>query len=207
MSTNAMHRVYNFSPGPATLPLPVLEKVREEFLSLRGRGISIVELSHRDKLFLDILAEAKEHLATLLGIPTNYRILFLQGGSRLQFAMVPMNLATPDGVTQYLLTGSWGKYAFQEAQKFSQAQLAWDGTSDNFTATPATQDWQLDPQAAYVHFTSNETIQGVQFSETPDSHSVPLVCDMSSDFLSRPVPIDRYGLIYACAKRTLDRRV
>jgi phosphoserine aminotransferase len=196
----AVHRVFNFSPGPAVLPLPVLEQVRDEMLSLRGSGISILEISHRDDLFLQILAEAKNRLRQLFAIPDNYRILFLQGGSRLQFSMVPMNLA-PNRDCQYLLTGSWGKYAMAEAVKCARPTAAWDGKPDNYSSLPQPADWRVNPQAAYVHYTSNETIQGVQFASEPEAADVPLVCDASSDFLSRPLPIAKYGLIYACAQK------
>jgi phosphoserine aminotransferase len=200
-ATTAVHRVYNFSPGPAMLPLPVLEQIRDEMLSVRGTGSSILEVSHRDDLFLEILADAKSRLTRLLEIPDNYRILFLQGGSRLQFCMVPMNLASPEHPGQYLVTGSWGKMACEEAARIAPATAAWDGKSTNYSRLPAPHEWPLNPHAGYVHITSNETIQGVQFATEPDCGSVPLVCDASSDFLSRPIPIAKYGLVYACAQK------
>ena len=195
-------RVYNFSPGPAVLPLPVLEHVRRDMISLPGVGCSILELGHRTAAFRDILARTKEDLIRLLGIPDNFRVLFLQGGSRLQFSMVPMNLLR--GASQpaeYIVTGSWGSKALQEAQREGAARAAWDGAGFNYDRLPPSSESLSHPDAPYLYFTSNETIQGVQFPNEPHFGQVPLVCDASSDFLSRPVPIDRYGLIFACAQK------
>jgi phosphoserine aminotransferase len=203
MSTkSAVERVYNFSAGPAVLPVPVLQQAQAEMLALPDCGASVLEISHRSKEFSAILAEAIEVLRTLLNVPDNYQILFLQGGARLQFSMVPMNLMRGTGkAAAYLLTGSWGNHAKKEAAKEGAVHVVWDGKATNYDRLPASEDLQLDPNAAYMHITSNETIQGVQFASEPATGGAPLVCDASSDFLSRPLPVDRYGLIYACAQK------
>ncbi|MCL4207816.1 MAG: 3-phosphoserine/phosphohydroxythreonine transaminase [Pirellulaceae bacterium] len=195
-------RIFNFSAGPAVLPLSVLEHAQRELLALPGAGASILEISHRSKVFEAILQSAKKRLTELLSIPENYRILFLQGGSRLQFSMVPMNLLSADGPpADYILTGSWGKNALKEAIKAGPVRVAWDGKASNYDRLPGAGAVQLSPQAAYVHITSNETIEGVQFRTEPETGDVPLVCDSSSDFLHRPLDIARYGLLYACAQK------
>jgi phosphoserine aminotransferase len=194
-------RVFNFSPGPAMLPLPVLEQAQRELVGLPGVGMSVLEISHRGTTFEQILESAENGLRQLLEIPPNYRILFLQGGSRLQFSMVPMNLAEPQAKVQYILTGSWGKKAYEEAVKQCAVSIAWDGKEGNYHRVPLEAELRLDASAAYLHFTSNETIQGVQFAAPPKAGPVPLVCDASSDFLSRPIQIDHYALIYACAQK------
>lgn len=203
MSTKAaVERVYNFSAGPAVLPVPVLEQAQRELLALPGCGASVLEISHRSKEFAAILAGVDETLRSLLEVPDNYKILYLQGGSRLQFAMVPMNLMRGTGKpAAYLLTGSWGNQARGEAVKQGDVHVVWDGKATHYDRLPAPGELQLEPGAAYMHITSNETIQGVQFAAEPDTGGVPLVCDASSDFLSRPIPIDRYGLVYACAQK------
>ncbi|MCO6456047.1 MAG: 3-phosphoserine/phosphohydroxythreonine transaminase [Pirellulaceae bacterium] len=196
-------RIYNFSPGPAVLPLPVLEQAQRELLALPGCGASILEISHRSPAFIEILAQTKSRLTQLLGIPAGYQILFLQGGSRLLFSMIPMNLLRGRAVgAEYLLTGSWGQYACTEARREGPVHVPWDGRETNYDRLPAEdQPLAVDPAAAYLHFTSNETIQGVQFRSEPLCGEVPLVCDASSDFLSRPLDVSRYGLIYACAQK------
>ncbi len=195
-------RVYNFSPGPAVLPLKVLEEAQRDLLSLPGVGISPLEISHRSPWFEGVLAETEANLRKLLSIPDNYRVLFLQGGSRLQFSMVPMNFLRGSGRSaDYVITGTWGKTAQQEAVREGTVRVAYDGKATNFDRLPKPNELKLDPQAAYVHVTSNETIQGVQFLSEPDTGAVPLVCDASSDFMCRPLPIERYGLIYACAQK------
>ncbi len=195
-------RVFNFSAGPAVLPLPVLEQAQRDLVSLPGVGSSVLEISHRSKPFLEILASAEEGLRKVLAIPDRYRVLFLQGGSRLQFSMVPMNLARGQAVAgDYILTGSWGKKALDEAVREGEPRVVWDGKESGYDRLPSSGQMQLNPDAAYAHFTSNETIQGVQFLSEPAVGDVPLVCDASSDFLSRPLPIDRYGLLYACAQK------
>lgn len=195
-------RIYNFSPGPAVLPEPVLREAQRNLLALPGVGASILEISHRGKVFQSILEACERDLRQLLAVPQGYHVLFLQGGSRLQFAMVPMNLLTVERPSaDYILTGSWGVNALKEAQKQGEMRVAWDGRESGFTTIPANDELDLSPDAAYVHFTSNETIEGVQFATEPEVGGVPLVCDASSDFLSRPIPVGRYGLIYACAQK------
>jgi phosphoserine aminotransferase len=194
-------RVYNFSAGPAVLPVPVLEQVQRDMLSLPGVGASILEISHRSSAFTPIIEGAEENLRRLLSIPDDYAVLFLQGGSRLQFSMIPMNLLAPGQSCDYVLTGSWGKDALKEAEKAGATRVAWDGKGTNYDRLPQRGDLSLDPQAAFVHYTANETIQGVEFSTEPEVGNVPLVCDVSSNFLSRPIDVRKYGLIYACAQK------
>ncbi|MEE2778166.1 MAG: 3-phosphoserine/phosphohydroxythreonine transaminase [Acidobacteriota bacterium] len=202
MSDRAKQRVFNFSPGPATLPLSVLEQIQRDILAYPGAGASILEISHRSPTMDDILDETEANLRLLLSIPDNYRVLFMQGGGRLQFSLVPLNLLYGRGTSaQYVLTGSWGKKAIDEARREGEVSLAWDGSGVDFCRVPTNEELDLDPLAAYIHYTSNETIQGVQFPAEPAVGEVPLVCDTSSDFLSRPIPIDRYGLLYACAQK------
>ncbi|MHB1038159.1 MAG: 3-phosphoserine/phosphohydroxythreonine transaminase [Pirellulales bacterium] len=197
-----MERVYNFSPGPAMLPLSALEEAQRDLLALPGAGISILEISHRSKEFLAIIETAEANLRKLLAIPDNYRVLFLQGGALLQFAMVPMNLIRGNGKSaDYIVTGTWGKKALQEAKTQGAARVAWDGKATNYDRLPAASQLELDPKAAYCHITSNETIQGVEFPAEPETGGVLLACDASSDFLSRPVAIERYGVLYACAQK------
>ena len=200
-------RVYNFSAGPAVLPEPVLAEVQRDLMALPGVGASILEISHRSKAFDDIIKQAELNLRTLLAIPDDYAVLFVQGGARLVFSMIPMNLAADGKSTfDYVLTGSWGKYAAQEAAKFGEVRTAWDGKPTNYDRLPTQADLKLDPQAAYLYYVSNETIQGVEFQTAPDAGSVPLVCDASSDFLSRPVDVKKHGVLYACARRMRARR-
>jgi phosphoserine aminotransferase len=199
---NMTQRAYNFSPGPAVLPEPVLAEVQRDMLALPTAKASILEISHRSKTFKEILSAAEANLRKLLSIPDNYAVLFLQGGSRLQFSMVPMNLLDTEHTgSDYLLTGSWSKHALKEAQKVGDTRAAWDGGDDNYTRVPADAELQVDARAAYLHYTSNETIHGVQFATEPAVGDVPLVCDASSDFLYKPVTIERYGLVYACAQK------
>lgn len=201
-ASTASQRIYNFSPGPAVLPLEVLEQIQRDLICLPGVGTSILELSHRDKAFLSIMANAQASLRELLAIPQNYKILFLQGGARLQFSMVAMNLLRGHATgADYILTGTWGKSALQEAVREGSTQVIWDGKGSNYNRLPKSGEYRARPDAAYVHFTSNETIEGVQFLREPEVGSATLVCDASSDFLCRPLPIDRYGMIYACAQK------
>ncbi len=200
-AVQAGKRLYNFSPGPAVLPVPVLERIRDEMLCLPGAPASILEISHRSPQFIAIQEDARQRLIRLLNIPENYEVLFLQGGARLQFSMIPMNLLRgQSGPAQYVLTGSWGKYAKAEAAKEGKVEVVYDAKATNYDRLPTDVDLQLNPQAAYVHITSNETIQGVQFQSDLDSPA-PLVCDSSSDFLYRPMDVSKYGLIYACAQK------
>jgi phosphoserine aminotransferase len=195
-------RVFNFSAGPAVLPEPVLAEVQRDLLALPGVGASILEISHRSSTFENIIGQAETNLRQLLQIPDEYAVLMLQGGARLQFSMIPMNLLGGGRRTcDYIVTGSWSKYAAQEAVKFGEARVAWDGKPTNYDRLPSPGDLRLDPKAAYVYYASNETIQGVQFAAEPSAGSVPLVCDASSDFLSRPVDVRKYGLLYACAQK------
>jgi phosphoserine aminotransferase len=196
------HRVYNFSPGPATLPLSVLEEAQRDLLALPGLGISVLEISHRSPWFDAMYDETVANLRQLLHLPAHYQVLFLQGGANLQFSMAPINfLRGPGRSADYILTGEWSQKALKEAQREGTSRVAWSGAADNFTRTPASAALDLDPQAVYVHYTSNETIQGVQFPTEPETGDVPLICDASSDFLSRPLAIERYGLIYAGAQK------
>lgn len=195
-------RVFNFSPGPAVMPLSVLERAQRELICLKGYGMSVMEMSHRSPGFLDILAATKRLLKELLSIPDNYHVIFLQGGSRLQFSMVPLNLMRGQSQpADYIVTGSWSKMALDEAKREGQVNIAWDGKATNYDRLPAATDLKVNPSASYAYFCSNETIQGVQFQSEPQSGNVPLVCDASSDFLHRPLPIAKYGLIYACAQK------
>lgn len=198
-------RIFNFSAGPAVLPLPVLEQAREEMLNYAGTGMSIMEISHRSAAFEGLLNRAEADLRALLNIPANYKIMFLQGGATLQFAMVPMNLLG-GASADYLVTGAWGKAALKEAQKFGAARAAASTEKTNFNYMPAQNELQLDPKAAYLHFTANETIHGVEYpadSEPEPPAGVPLICDISSDFLSRPVDVSKYALIYGGAQKNV----
>ena len=195
-------RIDNFSAGPAVRPEPVLATAQRDLMALPGVGASILEISHRSQQFGEILNAAEANLRSLLAIPDNYAVLFLQGGSRLQFSMVPMNLLTSEQLSAaYLISGAWGKHAYREALKSGPMQILWDGDSSHYDRLPKAFDPQVDSNAAYLHYTSNETIQGVQFATEPEVGDVPLICDASSDFLYRPLPIERYGLIYACAQK------
>jgi phosphoserine aminotransferase len=195
-------RVFNFSPGPAVMPLSVLERAQRDLVSYPGFGMSVLEMSHRGPGFLPMLAETKQLLKELLSIPENYKIIFLQGGSRLQFSMIPMNLLRgQEQPADFLLTGSWSKMALDEARREGKTNVAWDGKPNNFDRLPKLGEAKLTPNASYTYFCSNETIQGVQFRTEPDSGGAPLVCDASSDFLHRPLPITQYGLLYACAQK------
>ena len=195
-------RVFNFSPGPAVLPLPVLEEIQRDLLALPGAGSSVLEISHRSPAFDAILAEAEANLRELLVVPDDYRVLFLQGGASLQFSMIPINLLRArDLPASYILTGSWGSKAAVEARREGKVHVAWDGKADNFVRVPDDEELDLPPASAYVHYTSNETIQGVQFQRPPPVGDAPLVCDASSDFLSGPVDVREFGLLYACAQK------
>ncbi|HAN97283.1 MAG TPA: 3-phosphoserine/phosphohydroxythreonine transaminase [Planctomycetaceae bacterium] len=201
-ATKDYGRLFNFSAGPAVMPVSVLERMRDELLCLPGVGSSILEISHRSKAFDAILDRTIDDLKQLLGIPAGYSVLFLQGGSRLQFSMVPMNLLRDSGRTaQYVITGTWGKSALVEAVKEGKTEVLWDGKGGNYSQLPRWSDVKVSPEAAYLHVTSNETIQGIQFHDDPTGVAAPVVSDMSSDFLSRPVDVSQYGLIYACAQK------
>ena len=195
-------RVFNFSPGPAVLPLEVLERARDELLALPGVGISVLEISHRSPAFDKILDETLADLKGLLGIGDAYEVVFLQGGASQQFSMVPMNLFRgQSGAADYVVTGTWGATAIKEARREGKVHVAWDGASTNYDRLPVAGEIHLSESPAYVHVTSNETIQGVQWKHDPDVGDAPLVCDCSSDFLSRPIDVAKHGLIYACAQK------
>src|SRR6266498_3027492 len=174
-------RIFNFGAGPAVLPEPVLEEAQRDLMALPGVGMSVLEISHRSKAFDAIIQGCEADIRRLANISADYRVLFLQGGASLQFSMVPMNLLPSGGKADYIVTGSWGKKAAKEAQKSGAAQIAWSGEAENFARIPAQSELKLDPAAAYAHFTSNETIQGVEWKEEPQAGAVPLVCDASSD--------------------------
>ena len=198
-----MADVFNFSAGPAVLPGPVLEQAQQELRDWQGSGMSVLEMSHRGSHFMSIAQQAEADLRELLSIPEEYRVLFLQGGATSQFAMVPMNLLRGRDRADYINTGSWSKKAIAEAGRYCTVNVAASAEASNFTDIPALESWQLDADAAYVHYTPNETIGGVEFSWVPDSGDVPLVADMSSTILSRPLDVSRYGLIYAGAQKNI----
>lgn len=196
-------RIFNFSAGPAVLPVPVLEEAQRDMVSLPGVGMSVMEISHRSKTFADIIGRTEASLRDLLKIPSNYHILFLQGGASLQFSMVPMNFLPADGSADYILTGSWGKKALKEAKKVGAVNVAATMADGGFTRVPARDEMSLNPHAAYVHITSNETIEGVQWKREPNTGDVPLVVDSSSDILAREIDVTKYGLIYAGAQKNM----
>jgi phosphoserine aminotransferase len=195
--------IFNFSAGPAVLPREVLVQAREELLDWHGSGMSVMEMSHRGKEFMDIAARAEQDLRELLSVPANYKVLFLQGGATAQFAMVPMNLLRGKTSADYIHTGEWAKKAIGEAKKFCKVNIAASAEDRKFSYAPRQETWKLDPGAAYVHMTSNETIGGVEFHWVPKTGEVPLVADMSSNFLSRPVDVSQFGLIYAGAQKNI----
>ncbi|MBX7218499.1 MAG: 3-phosphoserine/phosphohydroxythreonine transaminase [Blastocatellia bacterium] len=205
MSTPAVKRIFNFSAGPAVLPVPVLEQIRDEMLSLPGVGMSVLEISHRSKTFDDIIQTAEAKLRSLMGIPENYHVLFLQGGASLQFSMIPMNFLPAGGSADYILTGVWAEKAYKEAKRCGTINAAASTKEENFTRIPKQEELKLDPNAAYVHMTSNNTIYGTQWHNPtePEVGNVPLVCDSSSDILSRPVDISKYAVIYAGAQKNI----
>ncbi len=196
-------RIFNFSAGPAVLPVEVLEQAQRDLLSLPGVGMSILEISHRSKPFEDILAGCEADLRTLGGIPDQYRVLFLQGGASLQFSMVPMNLLTAQSSADYIVTGAWSQKAVKEARRVGGVKIAATTEADNFTRVPAQRELKLDPAAAYVHYTTNNTIFGTEFQYVPDTDGVPLVADASSDIFSRPIDVSKFALIYAGAQKNL----
>ena len=198
-----MDRIFNFSAGPAALPLEVLEQARDEMTNWRGSGMSVMEMSHRGKEYMSIHAEAEADLRTLMNIPANYKVLFLQGGATAQFATIPMNLLGDKTSADYLNTGEWSKKAIKEAKRYCKVNIIASSDDRNFTYAPARETWKLDPNAAYVHITSNETIGGVEIFDTPDVGNVPLVADMSSNILSRPIDVSKYALIYAGAQKNI----
>jgi len=201
IKTQENQRVFNFSSGPAVLPLEVLEQVKEDLISYPGAGMSVMEMSHRSAAFENIICTTETDLRKLLNIPANYKVLFLQGGASLQFAMVPMNLLPATGDADYILTGSWSQKALAEAIKFGKVRVAGSTESENFARIPTQSELTLNPDAAYVHFTSNNTIYGTEWHNEPEVGDVPLICDTSSDILSRPLEVSKYGLIYGGAQK------
>jgi phosphoserine aminotransferase len=195
--------IYNFSAGPAVLPKEVLLQAQAELPDWHGSGMSVMEMSHRGKEFMSIAAQAEADLRELMAIPSNYKVLFLQGGASSQFAMVPMNLLRGKTGADYLNTGEWSKKAIKEAKRFCSVNVVASGEDKNFSYAPAQAEWKLDPDAAYVHYTPNETIGGVEIFWTPETGGVPLVADMSSTILSRPVDVSKYGVIYAGAQKNI----
>ncbi len=198
-----VHRVFNFAAGPAVMPLPVLEEMQRDLLALPGVGISIFEISHRSKQFEAILAKAEADIRALAGVPPDYRVLFLQGGASLQFSMVPMNLLGAGETADYLDTGSWAEKAIKEAKKVGAVHVAASTKPDGYSRIPAASEIALTEGAAYVHMTSNNTIEGTEWKTLPSTGSVPLVSDTSSDMFSRPIDIGRHALIYAGAQKNL----
>ena len=196
-------RIHNFSAGPAVLPIEVLEEAQRDLVSLPGVGMSILEISHRSKAFDEIIQGCETDLRTLAGIPDDYHVLFLQGGASLQFSMVPMNLLPQGGSADYIVTGSWSQKAVKEAKRVGTVKIAGSTESENFTRVPKQTELTLDPAAAYVHMTTNNTIFGTEWHYVPEVGSVPLVADTSSDMFSRPLDIRKYGLIYAGAQKNL----
>jgi phosphoserine aminotransferase len=197
-----MSRVYNFSAGPAALPLEVLDNIRNDLPDWQGTGMSVMEISHRSAEFIELAARSETNLRTLLGISDDYSVLFPQGGATLQMAMAPLNLATRNDIVDYVVTGSWGKKAAGEARKFCDVNLAADASDKNFTYIPDEESWRRSKKAAYLHYTPNETIAGVEFHFVPGGDT-PLVADMSSTILSRPIDVSKFGVIYAGAQKNI----
>ncbi|MBA4175161.1 MAG: 3-phosphoserine/phosphohydroxythreonine transaminase [Leptothrix sp. (in: Bacteria)] len=198
-----MTRVFNFSAGPAALPESVLRQAADEMLDWHGSGMSVMEMSHRGKEFIAIAEEAEALLRELLAVPANYKVLFMQGGAIAENAIVPMNMLRGHAGADYIDTGEWSKKSLKEARKYGRVNVAASAAASGYTTIPPREGWQLDPNAAYVHICSNETIGGVEYHFTPDVGSVPLVADMSSSILSRPVDVARYGLIYGGAQKNI----
>jgi len=198
-----MKRVFNFSPGPAMLPEPVLRKAQAELLDWQGSGMSVMEVSHRGTDFVEFAARSERALRELLGVPERYKVLFLQGGATLQFAAVPLNLAPPGSVADYVVTGNWGEKAVQEAERYIRVNVAATGKASKFTTVPDPKTWQVSSSAAYLHYTPNETVFGVEIHDVPEVSNAPLVADMSSTLLSRPIDVSRFGVIYAGAQKNI----
>jgi phosphoserine aminotransferase len=201
--TTTVQRVFNFSAGPAVLPVSVLEEIQRNLVALPGVGMSILEISHRSKTFEGILAKAEADIRTLANIPSNYKVLFLQGGASLQFSMVPMNLLGPGQTADYIDCGSWADKAIKEARKVGTVNVAASTKSENYSRLPKQSELKLTPGAAYVHMTSNNTIEGTEYNTLPDVGDVPLVSDNSSDMFSGPIDVSKHGLIYAGAQKNI----
>jgi phosphoserine aminotransferase len=202
-SKTTVQRVFNFSAGPAVLPLAVLEEIQRDLIALPGVGMSILEISHRSSAFETILAKAEADIRTLAAVPANYRVLFLQGGASTQFSMVPMNLVGAGQVADYIDTGSWAEKAIKEAKKVGTVNVAATSKSSNYSTIPPRSEWRLTKDAAYVHITANNTIEGTQYRDVPDTGAVPLVSDTSSEMFSGPIDVARHGLIYAGAQKNM----
>ncbi|HEY3516273.1 MAG TPA: 3-phosphoserine/phosphohydroxythreonine transaminase [Gammaproteobacteria bacterium] len=198
-----MKRVFNFSPGPAMLPEPVLRKAQAELLDWQGSGMSVMEVSHRGTDFIEFAARSERVLRELLGVPERYKVLFLQGGATLQFAAVPLNLAPAGSVADYVVTGNWGEKAVQEAERYIRVNVAATSKASKFTTAPDPRTWQVSSSAAYLHYTPNETVFGVEIHSVPEVSDAPLVADMSSTLLSRPIDVSRFGVIYAGAQKNI----
>jgi phosphoserine aminotransferase len=196
-------RVFNFAAGPATLPLEVLQQVSGEMLDWRGSGMSVMEVSHRSKAFISVAQEAENLLRELLNVPSNYKVLFLQGGATGQFSAIPLNLTTPESTVDYINTGAWSKKAISEAKRLTKVNVAADESASSYCSVPAQGALKLTAGAAYVHYTPNETIGGVEFGYVPATNGVPLIADMSSTILSRPIDVSKFGLIYAGAQKNI----
>lgn len=196
-------RIYNFSAGPAILPEEVLLEAQKEFYSYKGSGMCIMEMSHRGKIFDAIIQEAEADLRKLLNIGDSHSVLFLQGGATLQFSMVPLNLMPPKNKADYIVTGSWAKKAAKEAKRCGTVNIAASTESENFIRIPKQSELKLDPDASFVHFTSNNTIYGTQWKQEPETGNVPLACDASSDFLHKKIDLSKYGVIYAGAQKNI----
>ncbi|MRH44491.1 3-phosphoserine/phosphohydroxythreonine transaminase [Aquibacillus halophilus] len=198
-----MKRVYNFAAGPSMLPLTVLEKVQQELLSYQDSGMSVMELSHRSGLYTEVIRGAEQLLRDLMNIPENYKVLFIQGGASQQFAMIPMNLLVKSGKADFVNTGSWSKKAIKEAKKFGEVRVIATSEDENFTYIPKVDSTMIDPEADYVHITTNNTIEGTAFRDFPDTGNVPLVADMSSNILSEEIDVSKFALIYAGAQKNI----
>jgi phosphoserine aminotransferase len=198
-----MKRVFNFSPGPAMLPEPVLRRAQAELLDWQGSGMSVMEVSHRGTDFVELAARSERTLRKLLDVPESYKVLFLQGGATLQFAAVPLNLAPVGSVADYVVTGNWGEKAVQEAERYVSVNVAANSKASKFTTVPDPRTWQLSSSAAYLHYTPNETVFGVEIHSVPEVTAAPLVADMSSTLLSRPLDVSRFGVIYAGAQKNI----
>jgi len=190
-------RVFNFSAGPSAMPVEVLESIQSQMLNYKGCGMSVMEMSHRSKEFIAIANEAEKDLRDILDVPAEYKVIFTQGGATLQFAAIPMNMLGERTKADYLVTGQWGEKAYKECMKYGTPALACNTKGTKFTTIPGKQDWKLDAEAAYVHYCANETVNGVEWQSTPDVGAVPLVADMSSNFLSKPIEVRKHAVIYA----------
>jgi len=197
-------RIYNFSAGPSQMPLEVLEEVQKEMINYKGSGMSVMEMSHRSKEFMGIYAEMEKNFREVFSVPDNYKVIFAQGGATLQFASIPLNMLGDNQKADYLVTGQWSEKAQKEAKKYcTGSQEACNTKATKFTTIPDKAEWKLDPEAAYVHYCDNETVNGVEFASTPDVGSVPLVADMSSNFCSRPIDVAKHAYIYAGLQKNL----